>query len=233
MRRPIHDRAHTHPPLQPSQAAAHQLLVLVTCHRMSPDAWPGDGLWYSKEIPEAQVMESWRRISAALCPHWNVFAAGAARFGTRVLVAACPPLPRHQLICCPPSRPPSDDADRRGHNQPQHIARPNHASCAARTQTSKTSLMPHRGGAIATPTGTVPPRCWATTLGNCVRAGSSSSKVPTHPICVPFAPSACCASACVCDPLLLARHAQAWAIRRARLSATPTAWASHSGGVAT
>ena len=74
-------------------------------------------------------MESWRRISAALCPHWNVFAAGAARFGTRVLVAACPPLPRHQLICCPPSRPPSDDADRRGNNQPQHIARPNRVVC--------------------------------------------------------------------------------------------------------
>ena len=54
-------------------AAQHGILVLMACHRLKPDAWPGKGLWYDGEITEASVLESWRRLAAALCGQWNVF----------------------------------------------------------------------------------------------------------------------------------------------------------------
>ena len=31
------------------KAAEYGLLVLLTCHRLSPEEWPGDGLWYSSK----------------------------------------------------------------------------------------------------------------------------------------------------------------------------------------
>ena len=55
-------------------AAEHGLLVMMACHRLKPDAWPGKGLWYDDEITEAKVKDSWSRIAAELCGQWNVFA---------------------------------------------------------------------------------------------------------------------------------------------------------------
>ena len=56
------------------RAGQHGLIVLITCHRLTPTAWPGNGLWYSKEISEAKVLESWGKMASALCDQWNVFA---------------------------------------------------------------------------------------------------------------------------------------------------------------
>ena len=55
-------------------AAEHGILILMACHRLRPDAWPGDGLWYDEALTEARVLESWGRIAARLCGQWNIFA---------------------------------------------------------------------------------------------------------------------------------------------------------------
>ena len=51
------------------EAAKHGILVMIACHRISPEAWPGAGLWYDLDLgyPEARVMESWDVLAAALC----------------------------------------------------------------------------------------------------------------------------------------------------------------------
>jgi len=55
-------------------AAEAGLLVLLTLHRVAPDEWPGDGLWYSKAVPEAKVLNSWSVIASQFCREWNIFA---------------------------------------------------------------------------------------------------------------------------------------------------------------
>ena len=55
-------------------AADHGILVMMACHRLTPSAWPGDGLWYDAEITEAKVKQSWTKIAEKLCSQWNVFA---------------------------------------------------------------------------------------------------------------------------------------------------------------
>jgi endoglucanase len=59
------------------EAAKRGMLVMIACHRINKDAWPGKGLWYDEALgfPETRVMESWSKIAAELCEHWNVFAA--------------------------------------------------------------------------------------------------------------------------------------------------------------
>ena len=62
----------------PSRAAAKRgILIMVACHRVKHDAWPGAGLWYDDALgfSEAKVMESWALMASALCAQWNVFAA--------------------------------------------------------------------------------------------------------------------------------------------------------------
>ena len=94
------------------EAARHGIMVLVACHRVTPEAWPGEGLWYDKKrgYTESTVRQSWSRVAAALCGQWNVFGAdlqnephasswgkglnvdwnhGAERIGNHVL-RACP-----------------------------------------------------------------------------------------------------------------------------------------------
>ena len=56
-------------------AAKHGILVMLTCHRTTPGAWPGDGLWFDKDISEKQVLDSWSIVVDELCSQWNVFAA--------------------------------------------------------------------------------------------------------------------------------------------------------------
>jgi endoglucanase len=59
--------------LEFSRAAAPRgLLVLVAAHRLSPDAWPGDGLWYDDEFTEQTVKDDWTKLAAELCGQWNV-----------------------------------------------------------------------------------------------------------------------------------------------------------------
>merc|ERR1711871_544073 len=56
-----------------SQAASrYGILVLMACHRLDPEAWPGNGLWYNGEISETKVKESWTMIAQTLCGQWNV-----------------------------------------------------------------------------------------------------------------------------------------------------------------
>lgn len=55
------------------EAARHGILILLACHRLSPTAWPGSGLWYDQLIEERNVLESWEYISEAFCGQWNVF----------------------------------------------------------------------------------------------------------------------------------------------------------------
>jgi len=94
------------------KAAARGMLVMIGCHRVRADAWPGKGLWYDDALgyPESRVKQSWSRVAAALCGEWNVVLAdlanephasswgkglavdwnlGAARLGDHVL-DACP-----------------------------------------------------------------------------------------------------------------------------------------------
>lgn len=60
--------------LKLAQAAAkHGILVLMACHRLSPDAWPGKGRWYDDDtVNELLVLQSWRKIASKLCSQWNV-----------------------------------------------------------------------------------------------------------------------------------------------------------------
>lgn len=39
------------------EAGRQGLLILFACHRLSPDAWPGDGLWYDATVSETMVMQ--------------------------------------------------------------------------------------------------------------------------------------------------------------------------------
>jgi len=92
------------------KAAQRGLLILLTCHRITPDAWPGNGLWYNDEIQEDQVLLNWDLMAQHFCGEWNVFAVdiqnephksswgrgtrfdwnqAAARIGNRVL-SKCP-----------------------------------------------------------------------------------------------------------------------------------------------
>ena len=57
------------------EAAKRGILVMIGCHRITHDAWPGDGLWYGSGISESRVLESWSTLARALCGEWNVFAA--------------------------------------------------------------------------------------------------------------------------------------------------------------
>ena len=47
------------------EAARLGLLMMIACHRISPEAWPGEGLWYDKArgYPEARVKESWSQVA--------------------------------------------------------------------------------------------------------------------------------------------------------------------------
>ena len=55
-------------------AAEHGILVMLTCHRLRPSAWPGDGKWFDRVITEERVKASWDKLADRLCPQWNVFA---------------------------------------------------------------------------------------------------------------------------------------------------------------
>ena len=55
-------------------AAEHGILIMMAAHRLHPDAWPGNGLWYDPTMSEERVKESWERILTRLCKQWNVFA---------------------------------------------------------------------------------------------------------------------------------------------------------------
>lgn len=55
-------------------AAEHGILVMLTCHRLRPLAWPGDGKWFDTVITEERVKESWDKLADRLCAQWNVFA---------------------------------------------------------------------------------------------------------------------------------------------------------------
>ena len=58
-----------------AQAAAEKdVLVVIAAHRLTPDGWPGNGLWYSDQMPESRVKESWTKLANALCGQWNVVA---------------------------------------------------------------------------------------------------------------------------------------------------------------
>ena len=52
-------------------AAEHGILVMMACHRLSPDAWPGNGLWYDARTPENRVLDSWTAVARkhALAPN--------------------------------------------------------------------------------------------------------------------------------------------------------------------
>ena len=50
------------------------ILILMAAHRLGPNDWPGNGLWYNGRITEDIVLQSWTKISERLCGRWNVFA---------------------------------------------------------------------------------------------------------------------------------------------------------------
>lgn len=59
------------------EAAKRGILVMIACHRITPDSWPGKGLWYDNSLGfnEARVKQSWSALTGALCKEWNVVAA--------------------------------------------------------------------------------------------------------------------------------------------------------------
>ena len=62
------------------------MLVMIGCHRVRADAWPGKGLWYDDALgyPESRVKQSWSRVAAALCGEWNVVLADLAPLAQRL-----------------------------------------------------------------------------------------------------------------------------------------------------
>ena len=57
------------------EAGKRKLLVMVVVHRTTATAWPGDGLWYDKDVSEEDAKESWTKLATMLCKWWNAFAA--------------------------------------------------------------------------------------------------------------------------------------------------------------
>ena len=59
------------------EAAQRGLLIMIACHRVKHDAWPGAGLWYDDTlgITETVVKDSWTRMASVLCQQWNIVAA--------------------------------------------------------------------------------------------------------------------------------------------------------------
>ena len=59
------------------EAATRGILVMIACHRIQHDAWPGSGLWYDASLgfSEARVLQSWGKVASGLCGQWNVVAA--------------------------------------------------------------------------------------------------------------------------------------------------------------
>ena len=55
-------------------ASDYGILILMAAHRLGPNDWPGNGLWYNGQITEEKVLQSWTKISEKLCGRWNVFA---------------------------------------------------------------------------------------------------------------------------------------------------------------
>ena len=47
------------------RAAAHGILVWLVAHSL-------EGLWYSRAISEATVLDSWNNLARQMCPQWNV-----------------------------------------------------------------------------------------------------------------------------------------------------------------
>ncbi|KAL1528782.1 hypothetical protein AB1Y20_010109 [Prymnesium parvum] len=56
------------------EAARRGIAVVLACHRLAPDAWPGGGLWHdeARGFGEARVEASWGALAGALCGAWNV-----------------------------------------------------------------------------------------------------------------------------------------------------------------
>ena len=70
-------------------AAKHGILVLLTCHRTTPGAWPGDGLWFDKDISEKHMVCARRPSDRIPCERASRRVAGAAKDGhTRVRAGA-------------------------------------------------------------------------------------------------------------------------------------------------
>jgi hypothetical protein len=91
-------------------ASEHGILVMMAAHRLSPSAWPGDGLWYDATVSEQGVKESWSKIAAKLCGQWNVFAVDLqnephasswGKGGTKDWGHAAERLGNHVLSSCP------------------------------------------------------------------------------------------------------------------------------------
>ena len=57
------------------EAAKRGMLVMIGCHRITHEAWPGDGLWYGQGYSESRVLDSWTALTKILCNEWNVFGA--------------------------------------------------------------------------------------------------------------------------------------------------------------
>jgi endoglucanase len=55
-------------------AAKQDMLIVLAAGRLTPTSWPGEGLWYSREIPESVLLQQWTKLADALCGQWNVVA---------------------------------------------------------------------------------------------------------------------------------------------------------------
>ena len=62
------------------RAAKYGILVMLTCHRTTPSAWPGDGLWYDSAVSEKQVLASWSKVNPTtrITPSWATLSPGSA-----------------------------------------------------------------------------------------------------------------------------------------------------------
>ena len=56
-------------------AARHGLLVLFDLQRLDSAVWPDDGLWYSPRVTIQDVKNTWDRVQARFCKHWNALGA--------------------------------------------------------------------------------------------------------------------------------------------------------------
>ena len=65
------------------EAARRGILVMVACHRIKHDAWPGAGLWYDERLgwPVSRVKRSWAHRMPHTASHMCV-GAGPGPFGS-------------------------------------------------------------------------------------------------------------------------------------------------------
>lgn len=150
------------------QAGQRGIVVMMACHRLTPTAWPGSGLWFDEQIDEARVLESWDKIASTLCDVRVDHPQRLSLLHLSIASLSYTPTrcPLHSLLAmtlvslyigCLAAR--------------ARVYMFGYRCGPSSPWTSRTSRTPPRGASAAGPIGTARRRGWATTCSRRARDG--------------------------------------------------------------